>query len=48
MNLTPSVSSRVWRKYRGKKRIDLSTRMPSELIIKELDELQAGKGVWRG
>lgn len=27
------------------KSIDLSARMPSELIIKELSELEAGKGV---
>lgn len=31
-----------------KKSIDLSARMPSGLIIKELNELQADKGVWRG
>lgn len=27
------------------KSIDLSARMPSELIIKELSELEAGKGI---
>lgn len=29
------------------KSIDLSTRTPSELIIKELSELEAGKGIYR-
>lgn len=29
-------------------RTDLSARMLSELIIKELSELQAGKGIWKG
>lgn len=30
---------------RATKSIDLSARMPSELIIKELSELEAGKGI---
>lgn len=31
-----------------KESVDLSARMPSEMIIKELNELQPGKGISRG
>lgn len=33
---------------RVEKSIDLSARMPSEWIIKELSELEAGKGIYWG
>lgn len=33
-------------KVQAMKSIDLSGRTASELIIKELSELEAGKGIW--
>lgn len=42
----PSFMSQCWKvQVHATKSIDLSARMPSELIIKELSELEAGKGI---
>lgn len=46
--LLKEVWGKAKKKKKSEKSLDLPARMPSELIIKELNELQADKGVWGG